>query len=51
MPGFYDDDWVEQEMLAAELAEHRYQRNLANHPDCIDPDHPGCAGCEDEYES
>jgi hypothetical protein len=51
MTGLYHDDWDEQDMLAEELAKARYERNLANHPHCLDPDHPGCAGCEDEHES
>ena len=23
-----------------------YQQDLRRHPDCRDPDHPGCLGCE-----
>ncbi len=25
-----------------------YMRKLHSHPDCRDPDHPGCPICEDE---
>jgi hypothetical protein len=28
--------------------ERRYNRRLAAHPNCADPDHPGCAGCDDD---
>lgn len=24
----------------------RYRRQLLNHPNCQDPDHPGCPACE-----
>lgn len=27
-----------------------YKQNLARHPDCRDPDHPGCDICEQEEE-
>ena len=28
-----------------------YQSALSAHPDCKDPDHPGCEFCEDNKES
>lgn len=37
----YDD------MRAEELAERRYRNALSRHPDCRDPDHPGCECCEE----
>lgn len=27
-----------------------YKRMLARHPDCRDPDHPGCQACMDDPE-
>jgi hypothetical protein len=29
------------------IEERRYQRQLEAHPDCRDPDHPGCEVCKD----
>ena len=42
-----------QEIEAAQLrAEYRCQRaqlaKLMRHPDCRDPDHPGCSNCCEE---
>lgn len=31
-----------------EQAARRYSRALLAHPDCVDPDHPGCGDCDDE---
>ena len=28
--------------------QRRQQARLQRNPDCRDPDHPGCAACEDE---
>lgn len=28
----------------------RYRAALARAPDCRDPDHPGCARCEGDYD-
>lgn len=47
--GNYDptDDYLD------ELAEARFQRQrqgrLMRHPDCRDPDHPGCELCEETH--
>lgn len=30
------------------LFQRRYQARLSSHPDCRDPDHPGCEGCEEQ---
>jgi hypothetical protein len=47
---FYDDDGpdydLEDERQEA-LFERRYQARLSRHPDCRDPDHPGCEFCEE----
>lgn len=35
--------------LRAEVgAQRRYERQKSNHPDCRDPEHPGCQSCEPE---
>lgn len=42
-----DDDWYERQVLEAEDRDARlYRATLAAHPDCNDPDHPGCSHCE-----
>ncbi len=38
----YDDAWNDV------LRESRYNKQLMNHPNCSDPDHPGCEECEPE---
>lgn len=46
----YDYDAAQDEMeelRAQAQAERRYQRMLTAHPDCRDPDHPGCESCEE----
>lgn len=43
-------DWCEEEREAERLQRRRYARELADHPMCSDPDHPGCAACVDELE-
>ncbi len=44
----HDDDPEVEELRAQSRFERRYQADLARHPDCRDPDHPGCPQCEDE---
>ena len=52
--GEYPDP-VAQDVMADEAKQRRYQRRLAAHPSCSDPDHPGCMWCafdeEDEDEA
>ena len=44
----YDDEDSEAEELAAERrANRRYRLALEKHPDCSDPDHPGCDQCDE----
>lgn len=46
-----DDCRAEQDDLRAEQrAKNRYGMELARHPDCRDPDHPGCESCQDQEE-
>ena len=49
--GAYEDyDPVEQDVIADEAKQRRYQRRLAAHPSCSDPDHPGCMWCNFDEE-
>ena len=41
-----DDDDLEELRLDA-IAERQHLNRLARHPDCRDPDHPGCQACQD----
>jgi hypothetical protein len=43
-------DHIMADLRAEDDAERRYQAQLLAHPDCRDPDHPGCANCEGEDE-
>ncbi|MFV1943444.1 hypothetical protein VPH49_21770 [Pseudomonas luteola] len=48
----YDCDWDEVNELRAQSRHQRiYQTRLSQHPDCRDPDHPGCKHCNDDNES
>lgn len=45
---YYDDDEFDDKPT---LRQRWYEQDLARHPDCRDPDHPGCEICsvnEDE---
>ena len=47
MPRLGFEDCGDYSDLVAEYNEqNRYRKNLARHPDCRDPDHPGCEICE-----
>ena len=48
MPNYDYDDCDYDDLRAEEAAERRYQNALRYHPDCGDPDHPGCDNCEPE---
>ncbi len=41
-----NDDFFDEWAMAA--AQKDYERELHAHPDCRDPDHPGCWRCEPE---
>lgn len=46
-------DSLGDEISAADFDDYQppaYKRTLARHPDCRDPDHPGCPKCEDDEE-
>jgi hypothetical protein len=52
---FSDADYMAELSDRDEMRrESRYERmreaELSRHPDCRDPDHPGCWKCEDEEE-
>ena len=41
------DDCDRAEAAAEQLRMRRYRSWLLAHPDCRDPDHPGCERCEE----
>lgn len=49
----YEPDSADaDELLAIDRMERRRFGQLMAHPDCRDPDHPGCSDCiDDETES
>lgn len=38
------------ELKLEDLAERRHGLRLLAHPDCRDPEHPGCAYCREEQD-
>ena len=43
----FDNDECDRAELAAQDRHNRhYQHALIGHPQCNDPDHPGCESCE-----
>lgn len=42
----YDDQIAEARADTLHLL--RYQRRLSAHPNCMDPDHPGCEDCQED---
>lgn len=49
-----DDDpdaWERERLALEDRQRRRYATRLRAAPDCRDPDHPGCAHCEDYEES
>lgn len=47
----YNDDGEVEELRAQARWQRRYNADLSRHPDCRDPDHPGCPRCEpDEFD-
>lgn len=48
---YFDDgpslaDEIAADEAAEDRAMRRYNRHFLAHPDCRDPDHPGCQDCE-----
>ncbi len=47
------EDWFQavfyDELRQQERKESLYQTDLRFHPDCRDPNHPGCRKCEPEH--
>ena len=39
-----------REMRWEDFYRKRYESHLSSHPDCRDPDHPGCELCDEENE-
>lgn len=46
MTDFRDEE--RQDAIDEDRAHRRYKQALSRHPDCRDPDHPGCDICNDE---
>lgn len=44
-----NDDDERETLRLVSAAERRYQNTLNQHPDCRDPDHPGCADCDEDF--
>jgi hypothetical protein len=44
------DDSEEAQWASQILHERIHMSDLRRHPDCRDPDHPGCEECEGEQE-
>ena len=42
------DEYDIEELKAQDRHERLYRLKMMEHPDCRDPDHPGCEKCEDE---
>ncbi len=45
------DDHEAADLAAEDRARRAYLARLARHPDCRDPDHPGCELCDPEPET
>ena len=43
-------DYDAEDERQNDLARKRYNAALMRHPDCRDPDHPGCADCDEDFE-
>lgn len=44
------DDDFEDDLRRDVRAGRRYRAKFLAHPDCRDPDHPGCEKCRDDEE-
>ena len=42
------DEDERHELMAEDRADKRYRARYSRHPDCRDPDHPGCDACNDD---
>lgn len=42
------DELIDDHVAADDLHRRRYLAELRRHPDCSDPDHPGCDECDEE---
>ena len=47
--GYYYNEEEAYQLRMQEQAYKQYQRLLWAHPDCRDPDHPGCEDCEEDW--
>ena len=46
----YDFDADVEDLKREVRSLKAYQEQLRLHPDCQDPDHPGCDACEGDYD-
>lgn len=46
----FDDCDERDELIAQGRAARLHMNRLTRHPDCRDPDHPGCVRCEEDPE-
>lgn len=46
---FYPDEYEDDRecSIKEQQQQQRYESALIHHPDCTDPDHPGCEACSD----
>lgn len=45
----YDPDNIDEyELAMQDKADRIYLAKVAAHPDCCDPEHPGCEQCEEQ---
>ena len=44
----YDSDRFDAIAIEEERQRRVWERKILAHPDCRDPDHPGCSSCDEE---
>lgn len=47
----HDDDWYMDELRQEDRRTRMHRNALTAHPDCRDPDHPGCHLCADNEDA
>lgn len=45
---FDESDCEAEELRGQRTYERRYNQRFLSHPDCSDPDHPGCENCRED---
>lgn len=49
-PLYLENDHEAEALRAEDRWRRRHRAQLLEHPDCRDPDHPGCDSCQDKEE-